>query len=163
MLKLFILSLTCIVFNLACGQNKPQKKFVTSDTSQKVRVTIDTSRITVLNLKTDWWLSKKLNTTKSFSLTNADIKTIDEIFRDCISKNNIDTSYFHYKRQYVPFIDKTGKKKIWINCFCSDLNDEFPNWKKSIVIVDDGGSCFFNIMINLVDNSFSNFEVNGDG
>lgn len=109
-------------------------------------------------------MPKKLNTTKTFSLTNADIKAIDEIFKAAVSKNNLDTSYFHYKRQYVPFVDKDGQKKVWINCFCAEQDDnEFVNWKKSVVIVDDGGSCFFNFIINLADKTFYNLEVNGVG
>ena len=98
-----------------------------------------------------------------FSLYEKERKKIDQIFKKCVSENNIDTSYFHYKRQYIPFVDNAGNKKIWINCFCSDFDNDFPHWKKSIVIVSDGGSCFFNLIINLNDNSFSNLEVNGVG
>jgi hypothetical protein len=163
MIRFFIFSLTCLIFNITFGQNESQKQLIKSNVLQNTSLNFDTSKITLLNLETDWWLRKKLSSTKSFNLTNYDIKAIDEVFKICANENNIDTSYFHYKRQYVPFLNKTGQKKVWINCFCSDLNDEFTYWKKSIVIVDDGGSCFFNLLIDLNSKAYSNFEENSGG
>ena len=62
----------------------------------------------------------------------------------------------------MPFIDKAGQKKVWVNCFCLDFHDDPTHWKKAIVLVDDGGSCYFNVIIDIGDNSFSDLEVNGD-
>jgi hypothetical protein len=155
--------LTCIVINTSCGQNKSQNHLEKKDTSQQATLNVDTSEIAIFNLKADLWLRKRFGTAKSFRLTNTDLKTIIELYKKCVHENNIDTSHFHYRRQYVPFIDTDGHRKVWINCFCSDFNFSYPFWKKSIVLVDDGGSCFFNVVINLTDNSFTNFEVNGNG
>jgi len=163
MKQFLFLSSTLIIFNFTSGQNKSQSHLNTTDNSQIKRLNIDTSKIAIFNLKSDRWLNKKFDSSKSFALTVADINAIDELFKKCVTENNIDTSYFHYKRQYIPFIDKKGNKKVWINCFCSDFGNDFPHWKKTIAIVSDGGSCFFNFLINLSDNSFSNLEVNGVG
>jgi hypothetical protein len=159
-----VIYLTCIAFIIACGQNTSQTKFENKNTSQITKLNVDTNSIAIFSIKSDLWLRKRFDTNKSFYLTNTDLKTIDELFNKCVFENNIDTAYFHYKRQYVPFIDKDGHKKVWINCFCSDIKDDFfADWKTSIVRVDDGGRCFFHVTIDLIYNSFSDFEVNGDG
>jgi hypothetical protein len=152
MTRLLIFCLTCIVYSSAFGQDK----------SEKV-VAAATNKIAIFNLETDWWLSKKFDAAKSFKLSDSELKVVDEVFNICVNQNNIDTSYFHYKRQYVPFLNKDGQKKVWINCFCSDFGNDFTQWKKFIVLVEDGGSCFFSLIINLTDRSFSNFDVNGGG
>jgi len=163
MTRLCIFGLTCIILNSACGQSKIVKHVSQNNASKKLALKFDTSKIAIFNLKTDWWLSEKFDGAKSFNLTGTDLEAVDEIFKKSITQNNIDTSYFHYKKQYVPFIDKDRQKKVWINCFCSDLDNEFLDWRKSIVIVSDGGSCFFNLIINLSNHSFSNLQVNGVG
>ena len=140
MTRLLIFCLTCIVFNTSCGQNKSQNHLEKKDTSQKATVNVDTNRIAIFNLKADLWLSKRFETAKSFRLTTIDLKIIDELFEICVHENNMDTSHFHYKRQYVPFIDKDGHWKVWINCFCSEYNYNYHYCKKSIVLVEDGGS-----------------------
>ena len=163
MTRLFTFYFLCIIFGSACGQNKPENLVAKNKTSKKSFLNFDTSKIAIFNVETDLWLSEKFDNAKPFSFSNTDLKNIDEIFSKCVNQNNINPSYFYYKRQYVPFIDKSGQKKVWINCFCSDFYNNCPDWKKSLVFVDDGGSCFFKFIINLTDKSFSNFEVNGLG
>ena len=163
MARLFISGLIFMILNSACGQSKFVKHVSQNNTSKKLTLKFDTSKIAIFNLKTDWWLNKKFNPAKSFNLTSADLEVVDEIFKKCTTQNNIDISYFHFKKQYVPFIDKDGQKKVWVNCFCSDFNNDLPDWKKFIVIVSDGGSCFFNLIINLSNNSFSDLQVNSVG
>jgi hypothetical protein len=160
MTRLFILGLAYIIVNPACRPRTSQIHFKRSDTLQSEGLNFDTSKIAIFNLSAEEWLSKRFDDTKPFNLTDADLKTIDAVFIKCLIENNIDTGHFHYKRQYVPFIDKAGHKKVWINCFCSDFNDDIAYWRKSIVLVSDGGSCFFNVIIDIMDNSFSNFSVN---
>jgi hypothetical protein len=65
----------------------------------------------------------------------------------------------NYKRQYIVVTTPKGEKQLWINCFCSDTE---KNWKKELVYVIDGGSCFFNLKINLTQNKFYDFFVNAD-
>ncbi len=132
MTRLLILYLSFLSFINARGQNQQIKKLnFKNNSAQKSTLKIDTSKIAIFNLKNDSRLIEKLDGAKPFNLTNTDLKKIDEVLKKCISQNNIDTSYFHYKYQYVPFIDKNGQKKVWINCFCAEKDDnEFINWKK---------------------------------
>jgi len=64
-----------------------------------------------------------------------------------------------YYKQLIPIINIKGEKEVWVNCFCSA--DGKPYWKKNIVLVMDGGSCYFNLKINLTTGTVYDFMVNG--
>jgi uncharacterized protein YnzC (UPF0291/DUF896 family) len=91
-------------------------------------------------------------------LTN---KSIDEYNKEVNSKpikygaiNDIG-----YKVQLVPVINEKGEKEVWINCFCETDFD----WRKRIVGIRDGGSCFFRLKINLSNGKYYEFGINGEG
>ncbi len=63
------------------------------------------------------------------------------------------------KRQYIPVINEVGEKVVWINLFCDDWGSE--NWKSEIMMVNDGGNCYFNLKINLSKGTYSELFING--
>ncbi|NCU36630.1 hypothetical protein EOM75_11540 [Candidatus Falkowbacteria bacterium] len=65
----------------------------------------------------------------------------------------------HYKRQYVPVINEKGEMEVWVNCFCGNwgIND-----RTNILIVEDGGNCYFNLKINLTKENYYDLMVNGN-
>ena len=74
-------------------------------------------------------------------------------------KNQFVINLSRYKRQYIAVINQNGDKEVWINCLCDSFHDD--NWKTQIVMVFDGGNCFFNLKINLTKRLIYNFSVNG--
>ncbi|MBC7875170.1 MAG: hypothetical protein H7Y01_14295, partial [Ferruginibacter sp.] len=62
-----------------------------------------------------------------------------------------------YKRQFVPVMNQRGEKEVWVNCFCGS----WDNWQQELVMVDGGGSCFFNVKINLSEKKTYDLIVNG--
>ena len=68
-----------------------------------------------------------------------------------------------YCKQFVGATDANGDKVIWLNCFCRDQESQFKNWKNNIISVKDGGNCFFNILLNISKNTYTNLMVNGNG
>lgn len=60
---------------------------------------------------------------------------------------------------------------VWVNALCEikedmvEKNGEFflePwQWKEELIIVEDGGHCFWNILINLDKYEYSKFFING--
>ncbi|NCD70341.1 hypothetical protein [Mucilaginibacter agri] len=64
-----------------------------------------------------------------------------------------------YYRQYIPAINANGEKEVFVNCFCDAMGSD---WQTSIVIVRDGGSCFFQFKINLKTKRIRDFYVNGE-
>ena len=88
-------------------------------------------------------------------------KAIQHYNLSIIEKNNgikKDTIVLkNYSRQYMSVINIKNEKLVWVNCFCtSNGHSTWPN----AVIVSKGGNCYFNLMINLNDKSYSNLKFN---
>lgn len=140
---------------------------VKNDSLQQTIDTSDTTKFAILPLDTSYYQFKD---SKSTVLLQKDLNLTEKILIKCLDNNNQnqDTSKHlleyidlgNYKRQYIPFINKRGEKLVWVNCFCiGDIN--FPDWKKEIVMVDDGGSCYFNVIINLTTKKYGKLFING--
>jgi len=150
---------------LACGQSKTDKRTVVTPNEPLL---YDTSRIVILPIDTaNHWVFKDATTTQ---LTNQDLQTINKLLLACVTVHNVKqdtTTEFSeyidlkkYKLQYVPFIDGNGHKKVYVNSFRdSDWGCDY--WKQSLVVVDDGGSCFFHLTVDLTQNSFEQLFTNG--
>lgn len=141
---------------------------------------LDTAIYAILELDTSqtWFFPK---TYKASTLTNSDIIEIEKQLKTCIEKYNLEqeknyelmsknnpqykldkNNYIialkNYKRQLIPVINEKGEKEVWVNCFC-DGGETY--WQKEIVLVEDGGNCFFNLKINLFTKKYYGLMVNG--
>ena len=128
---------------------------------------VDTSKIAILPVDTaNYWLFKDA---VPFSITNGDLQEVDKLLQACIDSFNStqDTTkrfseyigLANYKRQYVPFVNSKGEKKVYVNCFCTP--HPFDYWKKSLVEVMDGGNCFFQLTLNLSLKQCEELQING--
>ena len=183
-MKKHILFLTLLLFTsyIALSQNKIRAVKLKIDTSTTIILyNIDTSENSVFN---NGYMPWRDGYSKELNLTNNDIKIIDELLKKTVSNYNLtadsaiedvsadstitflDTIQLsNYKRQYLPYVDKEGKRKVWLNMFCeSDSIFKLVgiNWKKDPIITADGGKYFFQLIVNLTDKSVSNFEMNAD-
>lgn len=99
---------------------------------------------------------------KESTLSDTDILQIESLANKGISEYNKQTKWSKidktYKVQMVSVINAKGEKEVWLNCFC----DDYPNWRKRILEVRDGGSCFFNLKINLSKGKCYDIRVNGE-
>ena len=82
--------------------------------------------------------------------------------------NQISTPIVHqnfdkYYRQYLGYIDKRGRKILYVNCFWKDKENQFPGWKRKYVKVFDGGSYYWQINVNLKKKKCFDYRVNGYG
>jgi hypothetical protein len=110
------------------------------------------------------------HTFKSAALSHSEIQLLDSLLRYCVSNYNqklssnlksnysIDFVKFKYKRQYMAVVNGKGQKEVWVNGFCNTWDKQ---WKKEIVIVQDGGNCYFNLKINLTTKECFEVSVNG--
>jgi hypothetical protein len=64
-----------------------------------------------------------------------------------------------YKRQLVAVINANGEKEVWVNCFC---DRDWGRYRENLLVVDDGGTCYFNVKINLTTKTSYDLMVNGD-
>jgi hypothetical protein len=145
---------------------------------------IDTSRYAILkfNSKSNYYFDKDV---KATTLTTEEIQKIENLIDDRISRYNKvqEVAYQKYSteikkkhlnsialdnrikkpekyyKQLIAVINSKGEKLVWVNCFCTVENLGY--WRKSEVMVDDGGSCYFNLKINLTKGITYDFMVNG--
>ena len=95
------------------------------------------------------------------TLSAKELYTVDSIYAYCKNDHRNELiSTAHYKRQYMVVLNKKGEKEVWVNCFCWNYG---ADWRNTIVSVDDGGNCFFNLKINLTKKEYYNFDINGNG
>lgn len=153
---------------VSCGQTTNNQ----TETQKKVAATVqqvDTSLITIIPFDNSrYWLFDK--TYSPSNLTQNDIEEIEKLLIDCVNKYNsklssdnkqyfsIDLTKQKYRRQYVAVTNKNGDKEVWIICLCQTHGDD---WKTSIIMVDDGGNCYFNLKINLTKEKCYDLGVNG--
>ncbi len=126
---------------------------------------IDTSRYAILKYNDiPTYIFKDC---KPADLSNEDILKIEVLVLNEVAQYNKEAKKVlishpeKYYKQLIAVSNSNGEKEVWVNCFCSLGN--YSNWKKSIIVVLDGGSCFFQLKINLTKNSVYDFGVNGVG
>ncbi len=99
---------------------------------------------------------------KSTGLTNNEIMEINDLLTKTIndfnSKEKIKLNLSEYKFQYLPIINSADEKEIWINAFCGDPK----NWEEELVVVDDGGKCYWQTTINLTKKNVESLMINGE-
>jgi len=138
------------------------------------------SDFVILPFNKDWyWIFKNVKPTE---LTQTELIEIEKILKIAIEKNNekqkinlkihneeypknkrtetgFELEFKGKKRQYVAVINEKGEKEVWVNFFCDDW--ESDNWKSDIMMVLDGGNCYFNLKVNLTNKSYSELGING--
>jgi hypothetical protein len=99
-------------------------------------------------------------------LRKSDLSLIDSLLIVAVNSYNasfinepprIDLTKRNYRLQLVCVLNPDDQREVWVNCFCV----EESYWERSIVNVNDGGTCFFNFRINLDKKQYSHFVVNG--
>jgi hypothetical protein len=121
------------------------------------------------------YINRFCNSCSSWIPTSKDYSVIDKIILKAITENkdiykleklNVNT-YRNYFKQLVCYIDEKNDSIVYINALCYDSNflfkdNEIYNWNKQLIIVNDGGECYWTIKINISKHSFFDFYVNDD-
>ncbi|MEX6690896.1 hypothetical protein QTN47_25530 [Danxiaibacter flavus] len=157
----------CLTITLSsCGQSQAKK---INHVANNITVQIDTSKTAIIALdkKGNYPFDNTFNPT---SLTQNDIYDIDSLLIACVTNYNnsldkdhkewsIDLNKNNYRKQLIAVTNKKGEKEVWVNCFCYTWDNK--NWKTNILLVADGGNCYFNFKINLATKKFYDLGVNG--
>ncbi len=172
---LIILILSSLIIVSCIQENEKPFK---SDKSEEISV-LDTSVIAILHY--DNSLNWVFENSKPTILKSSEITLIDSVINSCIANYNseklelismmindhpeikIDSTNFlidikDYKRQYLPVENEKGERLVWVNLFCGDFKKN--TWNK-VLIVKDGGKCYFSLKINLQTGRYYEFMVNG--
>ena len=163
----------------SCNGTKKTTGIETIENTQ-IKFKLSESEFVILPFKKDWyWIFKDVKTTE---LTQLELNEIENILKIAVKENNerqklnlkkhneeypknkwnetgFELKLKGKKRQYVPVINEKGEKEIWINFFCNDW--ESDSWKSDLMIVNDGGNCYFNLKVNLTNKTYSELMING--
>ena len=175
-----IISIVILALLTSCGQGQNKNGATDNLISKTDSITMDTSSIAIIKLdSTNSWLIKN---SKPSDLTIQELAEIEKIIERCLSDYNIEQKkqfeqlksenpdydfkvehfvieFSRYRRQYIPTINSKGEKEVWINCFCRTYDRD---WRKELIIVEDGGNCYFNLKVNLTTNKCFDLMVNGN-
>ena len=121
------------------------------------------SRYTVLKFNLDRDNNLFSKDSKPSTISVAEIHEIEAIIKKQVSIYNKSgreriTKPEKYFKQLIAIVDSKREKIVWVNCMCEVIGN---SWKKSIPIVNDGGSCYFRVKINLTKKIAYNFNTNG--
>ena len=161
LLSIFIFILTLV----ACRTDKPKLQ---GDNLRTV-LSYDTTKTALI----DW--DKRSNYPfdsleyRPATITQEDIEEIEKHIAESVTEYNNSLSVGHddykidlkdrdYKKQLVAVTNSKGEKEVWVNCFCDDWDKA---WRTQILMVHDGGPCYFNIRINLTTKKVYDLMVNG--
>jgi hypothetical protein len=155
-----------LVLLIACNPKSNKAK----DEINALRLSYDTSKIAIIPWDSAKYRFENLGYKKG-QLTQKDLGMVDSLVRVCVTQYNqqlnlpgedkeyeIDLNKHSYKWQIVAITNSSGEKEVWVNCFCDEWN---KSWKTNILVVHDGGPCYFNLMINLTTQTFYDLMVNG--
>jgi len=180
---LTVLMFILTIFLISCGQAN-KKSTIEDIETPKVRV--DTSVIAIMKIDSSTYnVFRHFYNLKSTELTNNDLEKIETVLLRFTEEYNseqekryeetkakiaakypnseIDKTHFiidlnQYKRQYYAITNEKGEKEVWINCFCDSWG---RNWREELILVLDGGNCYFNLKINLKTEQYYDVIVNG--
>lgn len=74
-------------------------------------------------------------------------------------RRDIEADLPQYIRQYVGFYSN-GDPMIYVNALCD--GDNLTDWQTDLVLVADGGDCYFQVIYNTTTDEFSNLTINGE-
>ena len=166
-----ILTITFCLTNAftSYGQAQNKKGVLTTKNKNINSIKIDTSKTAIIPFDKKGYYPFD-NSFKPASLTQDEIISIDSLLIACIKDYNnsldkdhkewsIDLKKYNYRKQLIVVTNKKGEKEVWVNCFCDTWGND--KWKTEIMMVDDGGNCYFNFKINLTNKKFYDLGVNG--
>ena len=153
---------------LGCGPTTPTRPTAKIKPPERNKVQFDTSKVTIISF--DESESHPFDSNyRQATLTQADLNQVDTLLIKCVTEYNrsleqgykrfsIDLIKNNYKRQLVAVTNNKGEKEVWVNCFCRASSYK---WKSQIMLVEDGGNCYFNFKINLSSKRVYDLAVNG--
>jgi len=102
------------------------------------------SDFVILSFNKNWyWIFKDV---KSTGLTQTELIEIESILKITVEENN-ERQKINLKRHNEEY-----PKNKW---------SETDSWKNDLMIVDDGGNCYFNLKVNLTNKTYSELMING--
>ena len=164
LISLFIFSFVCYSGDNKNIGNDPKKEYKTGNTKPADDLKSYQAIVPVIE-KMEWAFGRNY---KPYSPTLEDIQIAEDVLLQCYNKetSGIANPFFgrkieDYNRQFVGGEIEGGDKVTWINCFCKSESEILKKWKTEIILVAEGGNCFFHVNVNLKRKEYYGLMVNG--
>jgi hypothetical protein len=115
--------------------------------------------------KMEWAFGKNY---KQWTPAGNDIETAEKLLKECFDRGKSgtlnlfqDRTLDDYNRQFIGAVIEGGNRVILVNCFCKSEEKTLKNWKNELVLVADGGNCFFHLKVNIDTGRYYGLMVNG--
>jgi hypothetical protein len=138
---------------LPFDKTRDYKKFMTLETGSKSAPLYATEIRKIEEI-----IRKKVKELKDTAIRSSRLQVVKGNKSDPMLTYHIINNPGKYYKQLITVINLKGQKEVWVNCLCR-IND--TSWKKDVVIVEDGGNCYFQLKINLTTGVVSEFFING--
>lgn len=87
-------------------------------------------------------------------LTKKEIAKCQQLVKEAVEsfnkKSSTPLNLDQYGQQYIGALSPEGEIMVYVNCFCNP--EKYDYREKYLVVVSDGGDCFFHLVINLAKN-----------
>lgn len=160
--RLFLICFVTLVLTACLNESKKSQ-----GEYRQTNVIYDSTKTTIIPWNFNY-VFDSLNY-KPASLSQSDIDEIEVSFMATIADYNsslspehdeyrIDLDKEEYRKQLVAVVNSKGEKEVWVNCFCGNGGEL---WRTQIVVVFDGGPCYFDFKLNLTTKKVYDLTVNG--
>ncbi|SHH88260.1 hypothetical protein [Flavobacterium defluvii] len=158
-MKLKLIIFFVFISFISCSE---QKKVVTSN---KIAIINSSENIS--------WITKK--SYKSWNPNQSELILIDSVLEKAINERRFlflkKQSLLELKErymQYLCYINDDGDKIVYINSFCDiptiykNGKEELLDWQNEMIDIADGGSCYWNMKINISTQSYFELMINSE-
>ena len=158
----------CLFSGIGCTQEQSFKEYdIPPPHENYLDKNSDTQRhaLFAFDKKRDSYIFNK--TYNPATLSKDELNEIEKLISKKVKEYNLTSKWEwsrikqpnKYYKQFIAATNSNGEKEVWINCCCSVMKEY---WKTHIADVNDGGSCFFQVKINLTTRKILHFGVNGE-
>jgi len=135
-------------------------------TNEGARADMDTANELVIvmpnNEEVQAYTSKALQGKGYWELAEADLVLAEQLIAQEIEASypNLTHKWQAYRAQYWGFFNEEGEKRIFANYFCEDDAVVAEDLKARVVLVRDGGDCYFQTVVNPAQQKLEFFSKN---
>jgi hypothetical protein len=105
-----------------------------------------------------------IGSTPYWTPTEKDIQKLENVLMDFLKQNPARNGKIvdlnNYGRQYIGCTRK-NRKVIYLNAFCHPEREK-ERWKNQLIIVQDGGACYFQVYFIPETSQFVDLNYNGE-
>ncbi len=161
-----IIFMLCFAVLISCGKTETEKKNTdkktdsTGKTDQKppvnniskTNITSDDYTVLETGKNMDWLFGKNYTEWKpeqkdiEYALLRIDTCFYDQ--KRGTANRLLNRKPEDYCMQFMGAVNSNGEKLLWVNAFCRKEKESFKGWEEKLIIVNDGGNCFYNVLFN---------------